>query len=175
MSLPEVYALRKNFPQSCHTPMQDHMLGLYLMYLRYYILRYSSFIQCVRYITSIRRWFSLNSENKLHEDNRPLEVFFAFQEMCCLMNIPRDKNPYARYTKKSNLTSTLDFVEKRNATHYTCWLPTEKIYASNFARIPRTLGDLQQINSSIHESLQTRSSFCSKGQWLEKPHFLYSY
>lgn len=30
MSLPEVYALRKIFPQSCHIPMQDHMLGLYL-------------------------------------------------------------------------------------------------------------------------------------------------
>ncbi len=154
MSLPEVYALRKNFPTELpHSNARPYARPVSLCISDITFLDIRPLFNAYDYITSIRRWFSLNSENKLHEDNRPLEVFFAFQEMCCLMNVPRDKNPYARYTKKSNLTSTLDFVEKRNATHYTCWLPTEKIYASNFARIPRTLGDLQQINSSIHESL----------------------
>lgn len=147
MSLPEVYALRKNFPTELpHSNARPYARPVSLCISDITFLDIRPLFNAYDYITSIRRWFSLNSENKLHEDNRPLEVFFAFQEMCCLMNVPRDKNPYARYTKKSNLTSTLDFVEKRNATHYTCWLPTEKIYASNFARIPRTLGDLQQIN-----------------------------
>lgn len=154
VSLPEVYALRRDFPtELAHSNARPyaHPVSLCVSDVTFSDIRPQ--FNAYDFITSIRRWFSLNSENKLHEEDRPLEVFFAIQEVCCLMNVPEDKNPYVRYTKKSKLTSTLEFVEKGNATHYTCWLPTEKIYASNFARIPRTLGDLQQIKSSIHESL----------------------
>ena len=154
ISLPEVYALRKDFPTELpHTNAGPYSRPVSLCVSDVTFSDIRPMFNAYDFITSIRRWFSLNSENKLHEADRPLEVFFAFQEMCCLMNIPKDNNPYARYSKKSKLTSTLDFVEKGNATHYICWLPTEKIYASNFARIPRTFGDLRQINSSIHESL----------------------
>lgn len=154
ISLPEVYALRKNFPTELpHSNARPYTRPISLCVSDVTFLDIRPVFNAYDFITSIRRWFSLNSENKLHEDDRPLEVLFAFQEMCCLMNVPKDKAPYVRYTKKSKLTSTLHFVEKGNATHYTCWLPTEKIYANNFARIPQTLGDLQQINSSIHESL----------------------
>lgn len=154
ISLPEVYALRKDFPtELAHTNAGTYSRPVSLCVSDVTFSDIRPLFNAYDFITSIRRWFSLNSENKLHEADRPLEVFFAFQEMCCLMNIPKDNNPYARYSKKSKLTSTLDFVEKGNATHYACCLPTEKIYASNFARIPRTFGDLRQINSSIHESL----------------------
>lgn len=154
ISLPEVYALRKDFPtELAHTNAGTYSRPVSLCVSDITFSDIRPLFNAYDFITSIRRWFSLNSENKLHEADRPLEVFFAFQEMCCLMNIPKDNNPYARYSKKSKLTSTLDFVDKGNATHYACWLPTEKIYASNFARIPRTFGDLRRINSSIHESL----------------------
>lgn len=154
ISLPEVYALRKDFPtELAHTNAGTYSRPVSLCVSDITFSDIRPLFNAYDFITSIRRWFSLNSENKLHEADRPLEVFFAFQEMCCLMNIPKDNNPYARYSKKSKLTSTLDFVDKDNATHYACWLPTEKIYASNFARIPRTFGDLRRINSSIHESL----------------------
>lgn len=154
VSLPEVYALRKDFPtELAHSNARSYARPVSLCVSDVTFTDIRPQFNSYDFITSIRRWFSLNSENKLHEDDRPLEVFFAFQEACCLMNVPEDNNPYVRYIKKSKLTSTLEFVEKNNATHYTCWLPTEKIYASNFARIPRTFGDLRQINSSIHESL----------------------
>lgn len=153
-SLPEVYTLRRDFPtELAHSNARPyaHPVSLCVSDVTFSDIRPQ--FNAYDFITSIRRWFSLNSENKLHEADRPLEVFFAFQEACCLMNVPADKNPYVRYTKKSDLTSTLEFVEKGSATHYTCWLPTEKIYANNFARIPRTLGDLRHIKSSIHDSL----------------------
>ncbi len=152
--LPEVYALRKDFPtELAHSNARPYARPVSLCVSDVTFADIRPQFNAYDFIISIRRWFSLNSENKLHEADRPLEVFFAFQEACCLMNVPEDMNPYVRYTKKSKLTSTLEFVEKSNATHYTCWLPTEKIYASNFARVPRTFGDLQNINSSIHESL----------------------
>lgn len=152
--LPEVYALRRDFPtELAHSNARPYARPVSLCVSDVTFTDIRPQFNAYDFITSICRWFSLNSENKLHEDDRPLEVFFAFQEACCLMNIPEEKNPYVRYIKKSKLTSTLEFVEKNNATHYTCWLPTEKIYASNFARIPRTFGDLRQINSSIHETL----------------------
>lgn len=154
MLLPEVYALRKDFPtELAHSNARPYARPVSLCVSDVTFADIRPQFNAYDFIISIRRWFSLNSENKLHEADRPLEVFFAFQEACCLMNVPEDMNPYVRYTKKSKLTSTLEFVEKSNATHYTCWLPTEKIYASNFARVPRTFGDLQNINSSIHESL----------------------
>lgn len=154
VSLPEVYALRKDFPtELAHSNARPYARPVSLCVSDVTFSDIRPQFNAYDFITSIRRWFSLNSENKLHEADRPLEVFFAFQEACCLMNIPPDKNPYVRYTRKSKLTSTLEFVEKSNATHYTCWLPTETIYAKNFARIPRSFGDLRLINSSIHESL----------------------
>lgn len=152
--LPEVYALRKDFPtELAHSNARPYARPVSLCVSDVTFADIRPQFNAYDFITSIRRWFSLNSENELHEADRPLEVFFAFQEACCLMNVPEDKNPYVRYAKKSKLTSTLEFVEKNKATHYTCWLPTEKIYASNFARVPRTFGDLRTINSSIHESL----------------------
>lgn len=154
MSLPEVYALRKDFPtELAHSNARPYTRPVSLCVSDVTFSDIRPLFNAYDFITSIRRWLSLNSENKLHEADRPLEVFFAFQEVCCLMNVPADKNPYVRYTKKSKLTSTLAFVENGYATHYTCWLPTETIYANNFARIPRTFGDLRQINSSLHESL----------------------
>lgn len=154
VSLPEVYALRRDFPtELAHSNARPYARPVSLCVSDVTFSDIRPQFNAYDFITSIRRWLSLNSENKLHEADRPLEVFFAFQEVCCLMNVPADKNPYVRYTKKSKLTSTLEFVEKSDATHYICWLPTEKIYASNFARIPRTLGDLRQINSSLHKSL----------------------
>ena len=154
VSLPEVYALRKDFPtELAHSNARPYTRPVSLCVSDVTFSDIRPLFNSYDFITSIRRWFSLNSENKLHEADRPLEVFFAFQEACCILNVPSDKNPYARYSKKSKLTSTLEFVEKSNASHYTCWLQTETIYASNFARIPRTFGDLRQINSSLHKSL----------------------
>lgn len=154
MSLPEVYALRKDFPtELAHSNARPYTRPVSLCVSDVSFSDIRPLFNSFDFITSIRRWFSLNSENKLHEADRPLEVFFAFQEACCIMNVPADKNPYVRYSKKSKLTSTLEFVDKGNASHYICWLPTETIYASSFARIPRTFGDLRQINSSLHKSL----------------------
>ena len=108
------------------------------------------------FLNYIRRWFSLNSINKLHKADRPLEVFFGFHEVCCILNERSDANPYVRYSRKTKLSSTLEFVDKSQATHYLINIPTEKVYASNFVRIPQTLGNLKTVQSSPQLSLTDR-------------------
>lgn len=47
----------------------------------------------------------------------------------------------------------MEFVEKSKATHYLVGIPTEKIHASNFVRIPQTMGDLKGVQSTNKFSL----------------------
>lgn len=69
------------------------------------------------------------------------------------MNERSDANPYIKYSKKANYSSTLEFVEKSKATHYLVGIPTEKIHASNFVHIPQTMGNLKGVQSTGQFSL----------------------
>ena len=69
------------------------------------------------------------------------------------MNERSGGNPYIKYSPKTKYSSTLEFVEKSKATHYLIGIPTEKIHASNFVRIPQTMGDLKDVQSTDQFSL----------------------
>ena len=78
ISLPEVYALRKDFPtELAHSNARpwERPVSLCVSDVTFSDIRPQ--FNAYDFITSIRRWFSLSSENKLHEIDRPLEVFFA--------------------------------------------------------------------------------------------------
>ena len=160
INIPEVYALRKDFPTELpHSKAKSFMRPVSLCVSDVAFSDIRPQFNAYDFLNYIRRWFSLNSINKLHEENRPLEFFFGFHEVCCILNERLDVNPYIKYYKKTKFSSTLEFVEKNRATHYLVALPTEKVYATNFVRIPQTMGDLKNIQSTeqftLTESLLT--------------------
>lgn len=148
VTIPEVYALRPDFPTELpHSNARpySHPVSLCVSDVTFADIRPQ--FNAYDFIGLIRRWLNLSSINQLHEAERPLEVFFSFHEVCCILNERADANPYVRYSKKTKLSSTLEFVEKSKATHYLISLPTEKVHASNFARIPQSMGDLRKVRS----------------------------
>lgn len=149
INMPEVYALRKDFPTELpHSNAKPFARPVSLCVSDVAFADIRPQFNAYDFLNYIRRWFGLNSINKLHEDSRPLEVFFGFHEVCCILNVRSDANPYVKYSEKSNFSSTLEFVDKSKATHYLVSIPTEKIYASNFVRIPQTIGNLKTIQST---------------------------
>lgn len=154
INIPEVFALRKDFPLELpHSNAKPfaHPVSLCVSDISFTDIR--PLFNAHNFLNYIRRWFSLNSINKLHEANRPLEVFFGYHEVCCILNNRVDVNPYVYYSKKTSLSSTLEFVEKSKASHYWVSIPTEKVYANNFVRIPQTMGDLRSVKSTDRYSL----------------------
>lgn len=152
--IPEVYALRKDFPTELpHSNAKPFTRPVSLCVSDVAFADIRPQFNAHDFLNSIRRWFSLNSINKLHESNRPLEVFFGFQEVCCILNERLGGNPYIKYSQKTKHSSTLEFVEKSKATHYLIGTPTEKIHANNFVRIPQTMGDLKGVQSTNGFSL----------------------
>lgn len=149
INIPEVYALRKDFPTELpHSNAKPftHPVSLCVSDVTFTDIR--PLFNAHDFLNYIRRWFSLNSVDQLHEADRPLEVFFGFHEACCILNGRTDANPYVRYSRKTTLSSTMEFVEKNSASHYLLSIPTEKVYTSNFARIPQTMGDLKRVQST---------------------------
>lgn len=154
INIPEVYALRKDFPTELpHSNAKPFTRPVSLCVSDVAFADIRPQFNAHDFLNSIRRWFSLNSINKLHEANRPLEVFFGFQEVCCILNERLGGNPYIKYSPKTKHSSTLEFVEKSKATHYLIGIPTEKIHANNFVRIPQTMGDLKDVQSTDEFSL----------------------
>lgn len=154
INMPEVYALRKDFPTKLpHSNAKPFVRPVSLCVSDVPFSDMRPQFNAYDFINCIRRWLSLNSVNMLHEENRPLEVFFGFNEVCCILNEQVPCNPYVRYSKKTNYSSTLEFVDKNIATNYLVRIPTEKIYASGFVQIPKTLGDLRSIQSTAQISL----------------------
>ena len=152
--LPEVYALRKDFPTELpHSNARPYARPVSLCVSDVAFADIRPQFNAFDFLNYIRRWLNLNSINQLHEVDRPLEVYFAANEICCLLNQPESDNPYVKLSQKSKFTSTLEFVQKGKATHYLIWLPTEKVFTRNFATIPQTVGDLRRIKSSAQYSL----------------------
>lgn len=154
INMPEVYALRKDFPTELpHSNAKPFVRPVSLCVSDVAFTDIRPQFNARDFIDYIRHWFALNSINKLHEENRPLEVFFGFHEICCILNKRSDANPYVKYSKKTKFSSTLEFVEKNKATHYLVSIPTKKIYTSNFVRIPQTMRDLKSVQSTDQFSI----------------------
>ena len=154
VNIPEVYALRRDFPTELpHSNAKPFARPVSLCVADVTFTDIRPLFNAHDFLNYIRRWLSLNSINQLHEADRPLEVFFGFHEVCCILSNPLDANPYVKYSKKTVISSTLEFVDKSQASHYLVRIPTEKVYASNFVKIPQTLGDLRSVKSTSKMTL----------------------
>lgn len=154
IEMPEVYALRKDFPTELpHSNAKPFARPVSLCISDVPFTDIRPQFNAHDFINYIRRWFALNSINKLHEENRPIEVFFGFHKICCILNGYSNTNPYVRYSQKTKNSSTLEFVEKEKANYYLIRIPTKKTYANNFIRIPQKIGDLKTVKSTDKLSL----------------------
>lgn len=148
LRLPEVYALRKDFPTGLpHSNAQKFARPVSLCVSDVCFADIRPQFNAYAFLTWIRRWFSLNSKNQLHEKGRPLDVFFSYSEACCLLNKPKQTKllKFIKYKNKTLFSSTLENVEEKEADH--CLIPVlEGTYeARNFLRIPQKMSELEGI------------------------------
>lgn len=152
--IPEVYATRKDFPlglphsnaRSFSYPVSICVSDVSFADMRMQFNAYD-------FIQSIRRWFELNSINQLHEQDRPLEVFFVPDEVCAMLNEPDASKPYLKYQHVTERTSTFRFVEKNEASHYLITIQTDDLISQNFAQLPRIISDLEPILTKSKNSV----------------------
>lgn len=143
MTMPEVYALRKDFPVALphsNAKEHEHPVSLCISDVPFADIRHQ--FSAYDFIGYIRRWFLLNSRNKLHESDRPIEVFFAAKKFCELRDNRKNAYRYLLLTKKTNYTYIVEFVEKAQASHFTINVCMSQLISRNFAAMPRTIGDL---------------------------------
>ena len=99
------------------------------------------------FINSIIRWFNLNSIGELHEKDRPLEVFFQYHDFCGMVNSFSSIAPYGVYNKKTEHTSTLEFVDKAKANSDICLVVLKSIVSKNLAFLPKNIGELNTLET----------------------------
>lgn len=144
--LPEVYATRNDFPLGLpHSNARPYSYPVSMCVSDVSFADMRMQFNAYDFIQSIRRWFELNSINQLHESDRPLEVFFVPDEVCAMLNEPDASKPYLKYQHITDRTSTFEFVEKNEASHYLITLQTDDLISRNFAQLPRILSDLSSI------------------------------
>ena len=93
LSLPEVYALRKDFPVGLpHSNARafEHPVSLCISDVPFSDIRHQ--FNAYDYINYIINWFNRNSLGLLHEKDRPLEVFFQFNKICAEFNLQMQQN-----------------------------------------------------------------------------------
>jgi integrative and conjugative element protein (TIGR02256 family) len=151
---PMVFALRSDFPTGLpHSNAMkfEHPVSLCISDVSFndYRQQFSS----IDFLSYIKRWLYLNSLNKLHEVDRPLEVFFATKKVCTQKRLFRSSYNYARLEKITDFSYTIDPVEDNKATHFIVWIQTSVEISRSFAAMPNTIGDLNCYKDFIGNPL----------------------
>lgn len=143
---PEVYALRKDFPLGLpHSNVLPFSRPVSLCVSDVPFQDIRPQFNAFDFINYIIRWFNLNSLGELHEKDRPLEIFFQTNHFCGLVNEPSSIKCFGKYVKQTKVTSTLEFVEKRNATHYVFLIGTTSEISNSLPFLPQTIGELNSL------------------------------
>lgn len=128
LDIPEVYAIRKDFPTGLpHSNIRQYERPVSLCVSDVYFSDIRPQFNAFDFINSIIRWFNLNSIGELHEKDRPLEVFFQYHDFCGMVNSFSSIAPYGVYNKKTEHTSTLEFVDKAKANSDICLVVLKSI------------------------------------------------
>lgn len=144
--MPEVYALRKDFPLGLpHSNVLpfSHPVSLCVSDVPFQDVKPQ--FNAFDFINYIIRWFNLNSLGELHEKGRPLEIFFQTNSFCGLVNEPDNKRSFGKYVKRTHVTSTLEFVEKYKATHFVFFIGIKSKIANCLPFLPQTIGELRSL------------------------------
>lgn len=146
---PEVYALRKDFPiglpHSNARPF-DYPVSLCVsdVPLSESRLQWNANV----FLNSIFRWLNLNCIGKLHEKDRPLEVFFQYQRICYLKSYGDLTAIYGRYISIDEFHSVLKFVDKKDANCIIERIPVDRTISTAFACLPKKIEDLDTVHIS---------------------------
>lgn len=146
LSTPEVYVLRKDFPlglphsnaRPFEHPVSLCVSDIPLAELR---LQWNAYV----FLNSIFRWFNLNCVGRLHEKDRPLEVFFQYQRFCYLKSHDDLQKVFGQYDSLDKYHSSLKFVEKKEANCLIERIAVEKTISTAFACLPKTIEALNCI------------------------------
>ena len=148
LDIPEVYAIRKDFPTGLpHSNIRQYERPVSLCVSDVYFSDIRPQFNAFDFINSIIRWFNLNSIGELHEKDRPLEVFFQYHDFCGMVNSFSSIAPYGVYNKKTEHTSTLEFVDKAKANSDICLVVLKSIVSKNLAFLPKNIGELNTLET----------------------------
>ena len=144
--IPEVLALRKDFPLGLphsNAVPYDHPVSLCVSDVLFQDMRTS--FSAFNFIESIRRWFAMNSIGQLHENNRPLEVFYNAEEISYFPLKYARNNFYrqVKYRKLSANTSVIEEAKEKDCNYCLLFVPVSANVASYVRRVPNKLGDLR--------------------------------
>lgn len=156
--MPEVFALRKDFPVALpHSNAKEFLRPVSLCVSDVPFLDIRHQFSAYDFIGYIRRWFLLNSLNKLHEADRPIEVFFAARMTCELKLDSKRHCNYALLTQKTKTTYTVEHVEKNKASHFLIVICLDSVVTRNFASLPETVADLASLRDAngreLHQAI----------------------
>lgn len=161
LAFPEVYALREDFPIALpHSNAREHLrpVSLCISDVPFSDIRHQ--FSAYDFLCYIRRWLLLNSRNKLHEADRPIEVFFAAPKFCELRVSTACDCNYALLSAKTDSTYTIDLVKKNKASHFMVGVCITPMMTRSFAAMPQTMGDLASYKdvsgSELHLSILDR-------------------
>ena len=103
LELPEVYAIRKDFPIGLpHSNIREHARPVSIGVSDVQFSDIRPQFNAFDFINSIIRWFNLNSIGELHEKDRPLEVFFQYHDFCGMVNSFSSITPMAHIKRGQN-------------------------------------------------------------------------
>lgn len=142
--LPEVYAIRKDFPLGLphsNSRIYKHPISMCVSDVMFDDMRMQ--FSAYDFICSIRNWFEKNSKNLLHEVDRPLEVYMAPSKFCVFGHSL--DNCYVKYEEVTKGTAILDGTDKNRATHYVIPVIADDTIATSMVYTPKSLGDLSRV------------------------------
>lgn len=146
--MPQVYALRSDFPLGLpHTNAVpfDHPVSLCVSDVPYQDLRTS--FSAFDFIELIRRWFCKNAVGELHEEDRPLEIFFESSEFSYFPIFPDTSKAFrfVKYEKRSERTSVIEETDEQQSNYCMVSIPTNVNVSGYIRRLPQKLGDLKDL------------------------------
>lgn len=164
LELPEVYAIRKDFPIGLpHSNIREHARPVSICVSDVQFSDIRPQFNAFDFINSIIRWFNLNSIGELHEKDRPLEVFFQYHDFCGMVNSFSSITPYGSYRKKTEHTYTLEFVCKSQANCDICLIVLKPTISKNLAFLPKNIGELNVLETIDGKSvIETILDFARK-------------
>jgi hypothetical protein len=158
---PKVYALRSDFPLGLpHTNLKelDYPVSLCVTEQNFQEIKHR--FNAFEFIESIRRWFSLTSQNRLHAEDQPLEPFFMPNGLVVipdLNNIDTNNFYIERYVENGILYKIQS--ENNGKGNYFCLsIKADEQRSGYIRKKPKKIKDLDSIISVDKKDLSIYSA-----------------
>lgn len=158
-SWPEVYAIRKDFPEGLpHSNPKPFKRPVSMCVIDFLFQDVRLQFSAHDYINQIREWFEKNSIGRLHAQDRPLEILLSTDKVCTIDGEYSDLKLYVRFDKITNRSAIIKLLDDGIPTHRLIPLIMETTISNSIAYTPSTLRDLSEIvrvehNESVFDYL----------------------